>query len=55
MDGPSSVTSSDIYLCKMEQDVVMLTRIYSISHMLSTKYARRKANGQKKFFNFKGI
>ena len=31
-----SVPSSDIYLRKMEEDVVMLTEIYSISHMLTT-------------------
>lgn len=44
-----SVPSSDIYLRKMEEDVVMLTQIYSISHMLTTNILEERRMDQISF------
>ena len=50
MGGPISVIFSDIYMCKMEDDIVVPTKPIFYKRFVDDTYVRRKKNTTDQMF-----
>ena len=51
MGGPISVVLSDIYVCKMEEDILTPSKPHFYERYIDDTYVRRKKNETDKLYN----